>query len=250
MRFHGALLLLIVGCLLLPAALYAQQEDDAIQVMVIGPYLDVHTGPGRGYPVFRVVKQGEWISIELRKNQWFKIVTASGETGWVPKAQLERTLNPEGEQIAVTSPDQQDFASREWEAAILYGDQDGTPVMEFSGLYVTTANLALEGSYGIGVGSHSSNQHISLGILHQPFSNWRISPYVSMGGGVLRISPKATLVKSERREEQFAHVAFGIRSYLSQRFLLRMQYKEFMLFNSDQDNKEIKEWKVGFAVFF
>ena len=249
MKLHGSLLLLIVGYLLLPATLYAQQ-DDAIQVMVIDPYLDVHTGPGRGYPIFRVVKQGDWIAIDLRKNQWFKIVTTNGETGWVPKEQLERTLNPEGEQITVTSPDQQDFAARQWEAAILYGDQGGTPVMEFSGLYVTTANLALEGSYGIGVGSHSSNQHVSLGIIHQPFPSWRVSPYVSLGGGAIRISPKATLVKSERREEQFAHTAFGIRSYLSQRFLLRMQYKEFLLFNSDEDNEEIKEWKIGFAVFF
>ena len=174
--------------------------------------------------------------------QWFESLVA--------RDQLATTLNPEGEQVLVTSPDQQDFAKRQWELAILYGDQGGTPAMEYSGLYVATANISIEGSYGVGIGNYSSNQHLALGLLHQPFPSWQISPYVAMGGGSLRIQPKTTLVQGGRREEQFAHVAFGVRSYLSQRFLLRMQYKEFLLFNSDQDNEEIKEWKVGFAVFF
>lgn len=226
------------------------EPSESVKVMVMDPYLDMHSGPGRGYPIFRVVKQGEWITLKQRKHDWFKVVMDNGADGWVTRKQLEKTLNPEGEQIMVTSPDQQDFAKRDWELAIMYGDQGGTPAMEYSGLYVATANLAIEGSYGVGIGNFSSNQHFSLGVLHQPFPSWRISPYVSLGGGELRVQPKTTLVKSERREERFAQVAMGVRSYLTQRFLLRMQYKEFLLFNSDQDNEEMKEWKIGFAVFF
>lgn len=239
---------LLVLLLLSPS--FGLAEDDAPKVAVIDPYLDMHSGAGRGYPVIRVVKEGEWITILKRKTSWFKIETSSGKQGWVKKEQLERTLNPAGEQILIASPGFGDFSERDWELAIMVGELSGARTLEFSTLYLTTANLGIEANYNIGLGNFSSTQTIGLGIQHQPFPSWRIAPYGSLGGGVMRILPKATLVKSERREDSFAHAAIGIRSYLSQRFVLRLQYKEYLLFNNDDDSEEIKEWKIGFAAFF
>ena len=34
-----------------------ERQYDSFQVKVSDPYVEVHTGPGRGYPVFHVVEQ-------------------------------------------------------------------------------------------------------------------------------------------------------------------------------------------------
>jgi len=230
--------------------LHCLAEDEIPQVTVIDAYLDIHSGAGRGYPIVRVVKQGEWITILKRKHSWFLIETSSGTQGWVKREQLERTLTRTGEQTLIAAPGLGDFSQRDWELAIMVGKLSGARTLEFSTLYYATANLGLEANYSIGLGSFSSTQTWGLGIQHQPFPSWRVAPYVGLGGGNMRIQPKATLVQGERREDSYAHAAIGLRSYLSQRFVLRLQYKEYLLFNDDDNNEEIKEWKIGFAAFF
>ena len=46
------------------------------------------TGPGRGYPVFFVAARDEWVEIELRHTDWYKVRTAGGKLGWVHRSQL------------------------------------------------------------------------------------------------------------------------------------------------------------------
>src|SRR5690242_13048031 len=40
------------------------------RLQVAEPYLELRTGPGRGYPVFFVAARGEWIEIEMRHTDW------------------------------------------------------------------------------------------------------------------------------------------------------------------------------------
>ncbi len=40
---------------------YAQAEDRYRKAQITEPYIELHTGPGRGYPVFHVIDRGEWI---------------------------------------------------------------------------------------------------------------------------------------------------------------------------------------------
>ena len=63
---------------------------------VTDPYLEMRTGPGRGYPVFFVAARDEWIEIELRHTDWYKVRTEGGKVGWVHRAQLETTLTEAG----------------------------------------------------------------------------------------------------------------------------------------------------------
>ena len=50
----------------------AQAADDEYrQVSVADPYLEMHTGPGKGYPVFHVVDRGESVDIMMRRTDWF-----------------------------------------------------------------------------------------------------------------------------------------------------------------------------------
>jgi opacity protein-like surface antigen len=79
---------------------------------------------------------------------------------------------------------------------------------------------------------------------------WRVAPFVGIGAGVVRIEPKATLVQPEDRTDSAAYAGIGLRGYLSDRFLLQTEYREFVIFTSRDDNEETDEWTAGFTYFF
>jgi hypothetical protein len=80
---------------------------------------------------------------------------------------------------------------------------------------------------------------------------WRLSPYFTLGTGIIYIEPKATLVRTEDRTDQIGYVGAGLQFYLTRRFMLRSEYRKNIVFTSRNDNEEIDEWKyLGFACFF
>jgi hypothetical protein len=91
---------------------------------------------------------------------------------------------------------------------------------------------------------------VDLGLTHVFLPDWRISPFVSLGTGLVNIDPKGTLVAPLDRNDQTAYVGGGVRFYLTRRFFLRGEYKSHVVFTSRDDNEEVDEWKLGFAFFF
>jgi len=67
---------------------------------------------------------------------------------------------------------------------------------------------------------------------------------------MIHTSPKSTIVQGEDRTDEIAHVGVGVRIYTTRRFLLRVEYKSYVVFTSRDENEEVEEWKAGFAFFF
>ena len=44
-----------------------------VQVVVQDPYIDLHTGPGRGFPVTQVVDRGATIELLRQRTDWIKV---------------------------------------------------------------------------------------------------------------------------------------------------------------------------------
>ncbi len=229
---------------------YAQAKDSFRKAQIAEPYIELHTGPGRGYPVFHVIDRGEWIEIHKRRTDWFKVVASNGTTGWTHQAQLELTLNPEGNQTRFEQISQDQFSQRKAEVGVLGGDMDGAQTMTLYGAYRFTQNLSSELSFMQAVGNYSNNLITNFNLLNQPFPNWRISPYFALGMGNIKTTPRATLVQAKDRSDLLAHVGIGGYGYISNRFALRAEYNRYVVFSSDDDNEDIKEWKIGLVTFF
>jgi hypothetical protein len=90
----------------------------------------------------------------------------------------------------------------------------------------------------------------ALGLAHVFAPEWRISPLVTIGAGLIHTSPHATLVSTQDRNDEFAYVGVGIRGYLTRRFSARLEYRSNVIFTNRDENEEISEWKLGFAFFF
>ena len=90
----------------------------------------------------------------------------------------------------------------------------------------------------------------SVNVVHEAWPEWRYSPFFTLGVGVIHTSPKSTIVGGEDRTDEIAHVGVGVRIYTTRRFLLRVEYKSYVVFTSRDENEEVEEWKAGFAFFF
>jgi len=82
----------------LAAEVFAEEQYyKVMKVVVDGPYMEMRTGPGRGYPVFHVVDRGKEVSVIKRRTDWFMVQTERGKEGWVKRADMELTLTLDGE---------------------------------------------------------------------------------------------------------------------------------------------------------
>lgn len=247
-----------ISVLLIAVSLYlfasgAFAEDDYQQVEVADPYLEIHTGPGAGYPVFYVVERGQVITIIKSHTDWFKVKTAKGKIGWVARSQMAQTLSPSGEKVELIEITRQEFEERRWEVGAMGGQLDGAPVLSVYGGYGFTPNLSAELTLSQSIGNVSSNLYLKGSLLASPFPDWRFSPYFSIGTGVMEIEPTATLIQPETTTHQFSAIGIGIRTHISQRFIFRVEYNDYVIYsasNDKDDNEEVGEWKIGFAVFF
>ena len=236
--------------LLLAAAMVNADADVYPEVKVASPYIELHTGPGAGYPIFFVVDRGDFVEVIKRKTDWFKVRTPKGKVGWVNRVQMETTLMPSGEMTAFTDAGIGDFTKRRWEMGLVGGTFNSVPAMTLYGAYALSANLSAELSASQITGDYYSSDLVSLNLLSQPFSKWRYSPFFTLGVGQITTRPRLTLIQAQDSQDLTAHMGVGIKMYLTRRFILRAEYKNYVGFSSDDNNEEFEEWKAGFAFFF
>lgn len=235
---------------LLPLLLGSAEARERPDYVIEDPFIDLHTGPGRGYPIFYIAERGDRITVVKRRTDWFKVVVPRGEEGWVHREQLMRTLDLDGDPIDLPGYALSDHAARRWEAGVQYGDFGGANVIGTYGALNISPNLSVELWFQQVLGRFSNSNMVNADIVHLFYADKRWSPFFTLGVGVINTSPKATLVAAEDRKDSTAHAGFGIRTYLTRRFVFRAEYKSYVVFTSRDDNEEVNEWKAGFSFFF
>lgn len=220
------------------------------QVVVADPFLELHTGPGRGYPVAQVLDRGTTVTVLKRRTDWFKVRGERDVEGWVPRAQMLATLGLAGDRNQLEAATSLDFANRTWEAGVLAGDFGGASVISLYAGRAFTDTLSLELTGSQILGNYSNGWLGTVSLVHVFIPEWRIAPFFSLGTGIVLTEPKSTLVQTPDRNDQIAYVGAGIRGYLTRRFMARIEYRSNVVFTSRDDNEEIDQWQAGFAFFF
>ena len=228
----------------------ASAADEFRLVTVADPYLEMHTGPGKGYPIFHVVDRGDSVAVLKQRTDWFRVRTQDGKEGWVKRSQMELTLQSDDQPVRFSSFNKEDFTNAKWEAGVLAGDFGGANIISLYGSYSLNPNVSVELWGSQILGNFSNGWMGSVNVVHEAFPEWRVSPFFTLGAGAIHTKPKSTIVQSEDRTDQIGHVGAGFRIYTTRRFLLRAEYKSYVAFTSRDENEEVEEWKVGFAFFF
>jgi len=251
MRRSFTLFGLLLALFIVTAGPGTARADESRKILIADPFIELHTGPGRGYPVFHVVERGREVTIVKRRTDWFQLRTDRGLEGWAPREQMIATLEPTGEPLDLQEPARENYMSRRWQAGVSGGDFAGASMISVFGGYAFSDNLSIELTLNHILGEFSNGYSATLGLMHVFVPEWRISPYFTLGTGILYVEPKSTLVQSIDRDDQIGYVGGGLQFYLTRRFMLRTEYRNNVVFTSRDDNEEVDEWKyLGFAFFF
>jgi hypothetical protein len=232
------------------AAKEAAAQEKLPQVFVSEPYLELATGPGRGYPVFHVVEREASVDVLFRRTDYFKVRDEHGVEGWARARDMRRTKLADGSPFIFNLGDMAGFITHDWEIGIGGGDYGGANLISAYGAYSLTDNMKVELTLSQFLGNFSNGYKAELGITHVMFPEWRISPFLELGTGIVFVEPRATIILPEDRTDQTAYAGAGVRMYLTRRFFLRADYRWHTIFTSRDDNQELEEWKVLIACFF
>ena len=232
------------------AHLFSRHARRYVQVFVKTPYLELHTGPGRGYPVFDVVPQGESVTVIFRRTEWLKVRTRRGVDGWASEDDMLKTVLADGKPLPLRIGTRAGFTSHRFEVGAFAGAFGGANLVSAYTSLSFNSQMAVEAAFGQFLGRYSNGVTADIGLTHVPMPQWRLSPFLMLGIGVLHVEPKATLVQPADRTEQTAYVGGGFRYYIGRSFFLRAEYKTHVVITTQNRNQVEDEWKLGFAVFF
>jgi hypothetical protein len=240
-------MLIWLGLLATPAM---AREKEHLQVFITAPYLELRSGPGRGFPVFNVVERDESVRVLYRRTDWFRVRTERGVEGWAAQRDMLRTVLADGTPFKFDLGDRTGFTSHNFEMGMFAGDYGGATLISAYTSYSLNSQLAAELSVGQFLGKFTNGVTGDLGLTHVLMPEWRLSPFLMLGTGLVHTSPKATLIQPTERTDQTAYVGGGLRFYLTRRFFLRAEYKSHVVFTKRNANEKVDEWKAGFAFFF
>jgi hypothetical protein len=220
------------------------------KVEVTDPYIDLHTGPGRGYPVFYVAARHEWIEIKLRHTDWFLVRTESGKEGWVKREQLESTLTQIGTPTRFHDVLLGDYLHRRLEFGAAYGHFKSDPMQKLWMGWRFADTLSIEASGGQVQGTFSGTDFWQVNLLVEPWSDWRLAPYLGIGVGRMSNFPNASLVQSQTSSFRIADATAGLRLHLGSRFLARLDYTQYLAYISDSRTDQYRAVTLGLGFFF
>jgi uncharacterized protein YgiM (DUF1202 family) len=239
--------------LLAAAALPARAADvaaDSERLQVAEPYLELRTGPGRGYPVFFVVEKAQWVAVELRRTDWYRVRAEGGQVGWVQRGELAATLTAAGSAKTFRDLLLDDYLKRRVEFSGGWGRFKGEPMLRL-GLQARLADtLGAELTVGQVQGLFSGTDFWHVSLVSEPWSDRRLSPYFAVGLGQFRNIPNSSLVDAAITDAKLAHASLGVRWHISERFTARLDWTLYTAFVADTRSTEYRSLTAGLGFYF
>lgn len=259
MRFLHQTLAWLVASVGLTTGSYtiaASEESPAnsASLEIIDPYAEVHSGPGRGYPIFYVIEQGETIEVLTRRPDWYEVRARGGRIGWVEAAQIARTLQPTGEPVDLPSVSYGDYLKNSWRVGFSVGpftsgELKSSDAFHANFGYRPLSWLAFDVEYGSLYGSEVRGDLYNLNAVLEPFSSWRVSPVLLLGAGEITIDTQPKLTPLAIDEASFQLYGLGVHYYIGRSFVVRAEFRQYTV-STDNDDERLGSWKLGFNTFF
>jgi hypothetical protein len=241
----------LLALVLLVQALHlglANAAAKSLVLVVTDAYLEMRSGPGRGFPVVYVIGRDEVLTVLYSPTDGVKVRAPHGNEGWVRRADLARTLLESGEPAPI--PPYPEFASHRWELGAGYGVYNRENLVTTYGDFSLTTSLDVELAVQQAFGTLDNRYIASIGIRHTFIPEWKwFSPTAGIGTAYQYIQDKVPPAPLQKSNEM-AYVSLGVRGFITRRFLWRVDWRHYVVFNDLNVYEDLEEWKFGLAVFF
>ncbi|MGI9286218.1 MAG: outer membrane beta-barrel protein [Pseudomonadales bacterium] len=224
-------------------------QAESLQLVVQEVYIDLHSGPGRGFPKQYAVERGASITVIKQRTDWIKVSTERGSTGWVKGSDLEKTLTTAGLPVRLSRTRFSDYRQQRFEMSVGGGYYADEPEVFARFGYRWSKIYSVELGATQVTGDFSNSTLVMANVLAQPFQWGRFSPFLSAGVGRNYYDPNRSLISSEKTESNFYNFGFGTRFYLTRSLVVRAEYKRYNLLEGDENDGQ-NEYNIGLSFFF
>lgn len=221
---------------------------------VIDSFVEMHSGPGRGYPVFYVIEQGEKIEVLTRRPDWYEVRTEQGKVGWTKAYQISRTIQTTGEPADLPSVGYGDYIKNSWVTGFSTGQFTSGDLKNYELLGVSLGYrflpwLGVEIEKGRFFDDSGESGDFLVGnALVEPFSDWKFSPHFGLSSGTMEFTSAATGTRATQSGSVSSY-AIGVSYYLGRNFVVKGEYRFFNVPTAISD-KDSESFKFGFNTFF
>ncbi|MBZ2169080.1 MULTISPECIES: SH3 domain-containing protein [Marinobacter] len=244
---------LLVGLMLAtPVAPVTAQtgfENEAAVLEVVDPFIELHTAPGRGYPVFHVIEKGEQVELIKRKTNWYKVRSAEGEEGWTKAAQLGRTLQPTGLPADLPEVSHGEYLESSWRVGFTTGLFEESTSFSLTVGYRPLTWVGAELEAGKIYNRSVTSDYYSANLIFEPMNQWDITPYAVTGISTFSFDARQKVLLSDLGDADGFNVGGGLSYYIGRNFLVRAEYRMYSV-SSNSESTGLSEWKFGLNTFF
>ena len=222
---------------------------DQVVLEVVEPYVEMHTGPGRGYPVFNVVEQGETIEILMHRTNWFQIRSTDNKTGWASLASLSHTLKPTGEPVDLPEVSLSDYLASRLRFGFTAGSFEGANTGSLTLGYRLFGWAGIEIEGGRIFDQSVTSDYYGINMLLEPEPHWAASPFITLGGGQLSIDSRHNVLISDTGSQNYVSVGVGAGHYIGRSIVVRGEYRSYSV-SSSEDRVWLNAWTIGISSFY
>jgi len=213
----------------------------ASEATVKSEFLEVFTAAGRGYPVFFVVENGERFKLLKRKTDWIKIKSKQGQEGWI-------SYKDYASSIYLAKPDIRKLVvSSKWELGLSSGRFGSDNSLSASVGYYIWPYVALQAEYKKVIGEFSHSNLLSGKFMFQVFREKVVSPFISLGLGVMENVPRQSLINANKEHKNLFIGGVGLNYIPYKRFNMRFSVNNYYINKHKQNYLDLR---LGVYVLF
>ncbi len=219
-------------------------------VTVNEPHLDMHTGPGEGYPIYYVAERGENLEIVLQQTSWFKVRNNQGKEGWAEISDMNRTLDVNAQPNYFYHPSLDNPDRRQWEGGFITGKSDDLNQLGAYLGYTFYQHYTVETTFSENIGDYTTGNIFSINTSYQFSPNWRYSPFILFGIGKHTNHYSSHLNGDTSESDTIANIGVGLRIHLTRGLFIRSQYIHSLSLSNSIHQREVNQWNIGLSAFF
>lgn len=226
-------------------------QNELVRLSVIDSFIELHSGPGRGYPIIHTIEQGDEVNVYKRRGNWYLVSDRRLRQGWVTQEKLARTIAPTGLPAALPDIRHGDYLAQKFRVGFSLGKQDddetaqvmvGFRLLSFASLEIEGGQIFADDIEGYSYGGN---------LLIEPIQSLSFTPFISHGYGKQVFQQKETLNvgRNNHYDSDYRFTGAGINFYIGLNFVMRGEYRK-MHISGDNGSTSNSAWRIGFSSFF